>query len=116
MHIAIEARPAAVVLALQGHFDGASVPEFERVIGAQAASGRRLILDLNDLEFISSAGLCGILTAARKLGDHDTSLALCRLRGEVQKVFDISGFAALLPIFPTVAAAERQRTGNPFET
>ena len=109
MHIIVKKKAPAIILGIHGHFNAGDAPEFERIINQHMDNGeRRFVLDLAELDFINSAGLCSILTAAKTIKERDGNLALCALQGEALKVFEISGFTTLLAIYPTEAAALKQ--------
>ena len=109
MQIIVTKKDPAVVLSIHGHFNAAATPEFERVFNQHLDAGeRRFVLNLAELTFISSAGLCVMLAAAKKTSDLDGNMVVCALQGEALKVFKISGFAALFSLCPTEAAALKQ--------
>ena len=109
MQIIVNKKAPAVILSIHGHFNAAAAPEFERIFNQHLDAGeRRFVLNLAELTFISSAGLCGILAAAKKIKERDGNLVICALQGEALKVFEISGFAALFSLYPTEAAALKQ--------
>ena len=109
MQIIIAKKDPAIILSINGHFNAAAAPEFERILNEHMDAGeRRFVLNLAELTFISSAGLCSILAAAKKIKERDGNLVVCALQGEALKVFEISGFAALFSIYPTAAAALKQ--------
>ena len=109
MQIIAAKKDSVVILSIHGHFNAAATPEFERIFNQHLDAGeRRFILNLAELTSISSAGLCSILTAAKKIGKRDGNLVVCALQGEALKVFEISGFAALFSLYPTEVAALKQ--------
>ena len=109
MQIIVKKEDPAVVLSIQGHFNAGAAPEFERIFNQHLDAGeRRFVLNVAEMTFISSAGLCSILAAAKKIGGRDGNLVVCALQGEALKVFEISGFAALFSLYPTEAAALKQ--------
>ena len=73
--------------------------------GMQLEPGTRLVLDLNGLEYISSAGLRVILSAAKKMKARNGKLGLSRLQPRVREVFQVSGFSSIIPVFETLPAA-----------
>ena len=109
MQIIVATKAPAVVLSIHGHFNAAATPEFERIFNQQLDAGeRRFVLNMAELIFISSAGLCSILAAAKKIRERDGNMVICALQGEALKVFEISGFAALFSLYPTEATALKQ--------
>ncbi|MCY4426493.1 MAG: STAS domain-containing protein [Halieaceae bacterium] len=82
-----------------GRIDGSNVSEFEKtVIAAVEDCDRALIMDFEQLSFISSAGLRVILIIAKALRSQDTGLSLCSLSDHVGEIFRISGFDKVLTI------------------
>jgi anti-anti-sigma factor len=94
------------VITVSGRLDSANAAEFDRrsqeVIGGGA---HRLVLDLSGLEYVSSAGLRSVLTAAKQAQAAGGGLAIAGLRGVTKEVFSISGFDSILPTFADVDAA-----------
>ncbi len=86
------ARPA-------GRLDSFTAGEFQEAVeAAMEDTDRALILDFQDVPYISSAGLLVILVTARTLQGNGGALALCSLATPVREVFAISGFDAIIPI------------------
>ncbi len=65
-----------------------------------AKSGNsKIVLNLDNLEFISSAGLSVILRAAKLLQTSGGALKICRANSLVNKVMETSGFKSLLTMY-----------------
>lgn len=88
-----------------GRLDSVSSPALDQSIAASLAGNSRLVLDLRDLEYISSAGLRVLLGAAKKVKQLGGRLILCGLKPHIHEVFEISGFLSILDIQPDQAAA-----------
>lgn len=86
-----------VVLALSGRLDTTTAPELEAEISELLLTENALTLDLEKLEYISSAGLRVILKTQKALDGKD-GLKLTNVREEVREVFDITGFSDFLTI------------------
>jgi anti-sigma B factor antagonist len=56
------------------------------------AKSRLIVVDMKDVDYLSSSALRVLLMAARRLKRVSGKLFLCGLREEVRKVFAISGF------------------------
>lgn len=69
------------------------------------AASRTVVIDMQGLDYISSAGLRAIMQAVRKIEHQGGSLALCSLSSDVRAVFETSGFDQLIAIHPTRADA-----------
>jgi anti-anti-sigma factor len=84
-----------------GRLDSATAPGFEReMIAATQAEVRRLLIDLANLAYVSSAGLRVLLLAAKRMRAAGGRIALCGLQPRVAEVFEISGFGAIVPVYP----------------
>jgi anti-anti-sigma factor len=64
-----------------------------------------VVLDMENLTYISSAGLRVILQTAKTLQRQNSSFALCTLSGTVREVFEISGFDQVISIHDSQAEA-----------
>ena len=94
------------VVTLVGRLDAVTTPEYERQVQALIAAGEtRLVLDLERLDYISSAGLRGLLLTAKQAKAKDGQVRFANVTGNVRSVFDISGFAGIFSIEESVAAA-----------
>ena len=96
----------AVVVEVSGRLDAVTAPEFEAALNASIQQGNlRYVIDLDGLEYVSSAGLRGILVIAKLLRSKGGQLRFANVRGTVREVFDISGFGSILTIDESVAVA-----------
>jgi anti-anti-sigma factor len=96
----------AHLLAVSGRIDAMSAPEFEKqVTEIIEQGGRLLVIDLSELEYISSAGLRSFLVIAKKIKAASGLMKLCAMQDTVKEVFEISGFDAIIPVCKTVTEA-----------
>ena len=95
-----ERRTADIVtLSLSGKLDTTTAKAFEQKILAHIESGdRRFIIDLAQLDYISSSGLRVLVSAAKLLG-NDGKIVLCSLKDPVREVFNIVGFLSVFPAY-----------------
>lgn len=96
MSLKIEKKNAET-LALEGRLDTLTAPELEAEISAILPSVQTLILDMDKLDYISSAGLRVILKTQKAL-EKKAGLKLTHVSNEVKEVFDITGFSDFLTI------------------
>ncbi|MCJ7683699.1 MAG: STAS domain-containing protein [Desulfobacteraceae bacterium] len=95
-----------LIVSVEGRMDAVSTPEFEQILGGWIDGGDiRFIVDLAGLDYISSAGLRGILTSVKRLKAEGGQIVLTSLHGTVKEVFEISGFSTIIPIFESVEDA-----------
>src|SRR5512135_2081184 len=96
----------ALVISLKGRMDAVTTPVVEKDLTELMAGGERfLVLDLGDLDYISSVGLRAILVVTKRLREKQGRLVLASLKSVVREVFEISGFSSIIPIFESVDAA-----------
>ena len=86
-----------LTLNLAGRLDTATAPELDAVVDSSMAGGQDLILDMEALEYISSAGLRVILKA-QKIMNTKGSMKLVHVNETIMEVFDITGFVDILTI------------------
>lgn len=96
MSLKIEKKNAAV-LALSGRLDTATAPELEAEITALLSTENELTLDMENLAYISSAGLRVLLKTYKAL-EGKGGFRLTNVPESVNEVFDITGFSDFLTI------------------
>lgn len=106
MDITVAAEEAGTVIQIVGSLDTVTAPDAQTVLdGAIADGASTLIVDCADLSYVSSAGLRILLVAAKKVQPAGGQVRMCNLSPMVREVFEISGFTAILPVFPSRAEA-----------
>jgi anti-anti-sigma factor len=90
---------SAVVLAASGRLDAANSPALETRLREMVAIGRtRIVLDLERVGYIGSAGLRVLVFAGKLLADHEGRMILVGLSSENRRLFDLTGFSDLFSI------------------
>ena len=110
MDITHEKKGDITILAITGRLDAASAPAADKAINAllEEENCSRMLMNLEDLEYLSSGGLRVILATAKQLKRRQGELVLCALADYVKEIFEISGFDALIPIVDTVDTGIQQ--------
>lgn len=94
------------LLALSGRLDAVTAPQFEETIRSLIDGGAsRFVVDFQELEYISSAGLRALLVLAKLLEPTGGRVCLAGVAGNVRSVFDMSRFSDIFKIEDTVEAA-----------
>jgi anti-anti-sigma factor len=95
-----------VVLVVSGRMDADSAPLFEEKCKACIAQGfTGLVVDLGELTYVSSMGLRSFISVTKALHEKQGALRLCRLKGLVKQVFEITGLLGMFRVYDTVEAA-----------
>lgn len=97
MTIDIKRNAAQTVIAIIGRLDTVTAPALDKTINQDLEGTTELILDMKDLEYISSAGLRVLLGAQKKM-QKIGSMKLTGVCEEVMEVFEMTGFADILTI------------------
>ena len=99
MGISVKTVNDVKVLAFQGSLDTQTAPNAELQLTRMVEEGdTKILVNLEKLDYISSAGLRVLLATAKKLKTTGGELRICSLNELVTEVFDISGFDMILPI------------------
>ena len=97
MNIVKKPNGTVLEMALDGRLDTTTAPALEEELKKGLDGVTELVLDLENLEYISSAGLRVLLMAKRILGGGD-AIKVKNVNEIVQEVFDVTGFSDLLKI------------------
>lgn len=91
------------ILSISGRLDPHGGKDLKDTISALTDSEQKgdLLVDLENLEYMASAGFRELFLAGRKLGRKGGRLVVCSLRGEVKRVFELAKFDTAYPIFET---------------
>lgn len=106
MNIAESKRGNIVILKLSGRLDSGTSNDFQdKLLELIDGGEKRLVIDLAQLDYVSSAGLRAFLVAAKRLKGVGGKIALSAMKSNIKEVFDLSGFTSLFPISPSVEGA-----------
>ena len=106
MEIQSQQLPNAVIIAVSGRMDAENAQEFQKACEDWIGRGAtHLLLDLSNLQYVSSMGLSSFLAVAKQLQEKSGSVILCRLQGLPKQVFEMTRIIGLFPVFDTMDAA-----------
>ena len=88
------------IVAVAGEVDIATVTRLRERLFELAASGRTLVVDLDQVSFIDSAGLAALVGAARRAAAHGASMQVVCARPRTRQLFRLTGLdgPARLPL------------------
>ena len=99
MEITEERRADILVLRVIGKLDASTSRELQdKILPLIDSNHGKLIIDLSQLDYVSSAGLRVFLLAAKRMNDAKGTMILCSLKDTVKQVFDIAGFSSFLKL------------------
>ncbi len=106
MEIIQENNNGIEILSVKGSLDFNTSKKFEALINAALEKGqKKLILNLENLDYISSEGIRVILQTDKDLKRMDGKIVLCTLQDFVKKVFEITCIDGYLTIENNLEAA-----------
>ena len=97
MTIEIKKTAENTIIKLAGRLDTTTAPALDKTISEGIADTAHLVLDVKELEYISSAGL-RVLLGAQKRMQKIGSMKLIHVCEAVMEVFEMTGFADILTI------------------
>jgi anti-anti-sigma factor len=91
-----------MVISVKGRMDAVTAPEFEKdIIDLISKGENNFIINCSKLEYISSAGLRSILSAAKQLKEKKGEILFAELQSSVHEVFKIAGFYSIFQAYDT---------------
>lgn len=97
LNITKEQKEDVLQVVLEGRLDTTTAPELEKTLKESLDGVKELVLDFEDLEYISSAGL-RVLLSAQKIMNKQGSMKLIHVREEVKEIFEVTGFLDFLTV------------------
>lgn len=98
------------VIQVKGRIDHKTAKDFENALKPHldqciAGDFKRILMDMGDVEFMTSAGLRVLMIAARTCDKEKGEIAVAALQPLIKEIFKISRFDLILKVFPTVQSA-----------
>ncbi len=94
------------VIVLDGRIDSQGAIEVDQALQDAIAAGKhKMVLDMTDVAYISSAGLRILADVVTKCREAGGDLKLIALNRKVMRVFRIIGFDKFFSIYDTLEAA-----------
>lgn len=91
------------VITLSGRLDAQTTPQYEARSRELIEAGELVhVVNLEQLDYVSSAGLRAFLVTAKQLKAKKGQIRFANARGVVREVFDLSGFGAIFAMDDSV--------------
>ncbi|MBQ1421595.1 MAG: STAS domain-containing protein [Firmicutes bacterium] len=85
-------------IALEGRLDINTSPDLEDLIKDEPDEIRGIVLDMGEMNYISSAGLRVVLLMLKKMNKAGKIMKLINVTDPVYEVFELTGFTDILNI------------------
>ena len=92
-----------ILLRPHSRIDGLTASILDNEIQKHIISGNeKVIIDLINVNYISSIGLRSFIIAQKKLTSNNGELFILNLNNDLEEIFDISGFSQLFKISESI--------------
>ena len=107
MVIKITTEEGVKVISIEGRLDTNTSKEANNELTKLVDEGKtKLIIDLSNLDYISSSGLRILLALSKEIKALKGEMRICGLNETVKEVFEISGFTMILKVLKTIEEAK----------
>ena len=86
-----------LTIALEGRLDTSTAPELEAELNAILDGVKQLVLDMEQLLYLSSAGLRVVLAAQKRMNKQG-QMVVRHVNETIMEVFEVTGFVDILTI------------------
>jgi anti-sigma B factor antagonist len=94
--------PGYAIVTVTGEMDISTVTRLRERLFELAASGRPLVVDLDQVSFIDSAGLAALVGAAKRAAVHGGSLHVICAQPQIRQLFRLTGLDRQIPLARTL--------------
>lgn len=107
MNCAFAADGDVLIASPSGRIDTNTYNEFKNLLNAELDStgARHLVIDLSDLEYVSSAGFREFFLAGRRMSRGGGTLSVCNFQPQVKELFEIAQFMTAYAVHDSREAA-----------
>ena len=97
LNITKKSQGTTLEVALEGRLDTTTAPQLEAELRSAVNGVTELVIDLQHLDYISSAGL-RVLLAAQKVMNRQGGMKVTNVKPEIMEIFEVTGFVDILHI------------------
>lgn len=106
LHLTAEQRGPTTVVFLTGHVDSNTAPDLHHFVKDLNKNDQwKIVLDLHEIGYISSAGMGSMLQCAQAVREKRGDLRLARANPNVKKLINLLGFGTLLEHYESIDEA-----------
>jgi len=104
-----DSRPPFTVLAVKGEIDVYTAPRLrEKLVELVADGRRRIVVDLEGVDFLDSTGLGVLVGGLKRVRSHDGEMSLICTQSRILKVFELT---RLTEVFQVSSSLEEATAG-----
>ena len=91
---------------ISGYLDSSTFPQLQEHLDNLLKQGNHYyLLDLENLDYISSAGLGVLMGILREVREKEGDLKIINMSEKIARVFDLLGFSRLMKVYPSESEA-----------
>jgi anti-sigma B factor antagonist len=98
MEIKIDSNGTEKNVKIEGRLDTTTAPQLEKELADQFEGTEKLVLDFENLQYISSAGLRVLLSTQKKINAQGASMVIRNANDMIMDVLDVTGFLDILTV------------------
>ncbi len=107
MKIRIDKKDSLIIIFVSGDINAVTCEKLQEKIDELITNGNKhLLLDLAEVDYISSAGLRIILATAKRLYNN-AIFAVSRPKPTIREILEMVGLANIIAIYDTLEAAQK---------
>lgn len=92
-----------ILFTLKGRLDAQTAPDLDKEMLPEISKRLDIVLDVSELEYISSMGIRSLVQAAKKTAEVNHHVAICAMSPEVKEIIEASGVNAYLEVYDSVS-------------
>lgn len=102
MEISVQEYKRVSVMKVSGRVDSATAPELETGLRQMIESNKtNIVLDLKEVDYMSSAGLRGMVSTLKAVKGANGDLRLASPSPRVEEVLRLAGLTSIFTVYPT---------------
>ena len=106
MEISTKDMKRVSLVTVSGRVDSATAPDFEKALQALVQANRsQIVLDLKGVEYMSSAGIRGMVSAIKSARASGGDLRLAHPSVRVKEVLELAGLLSIFTIYDDLVEA-----------
>jgi anti-sigma B factor antagonist len=106
MDVTIISKNDIVIITISGSVDSKTAADLQSQIMGEVSDAKKVIMDLNAVDYLSSAGLRILLMVYRQLKANNGKVVLAGVSEEIRDVMAMTGFINFFVIADTTEEAE----------
>lgn len=104
-----EEKKDKAVIYVSGSIDSSTAPELDAFISERLNGLKELVLDVSEVDYMSSAGLRVLLSAHKGLGNEKDSVTVIGANDDVDEVLHITGFDTFINVEESSKEASKKK-------